>query len=146
MRLSREGCCIGWRLLLCRSQSCREDADLRDHHLRKHFPRLSSSSIGTAFVFYFSNVASLQSTVALNAHLGGKGRGWTPFCARSRCRFFQHLIDLLEGQAFGFWYQEIGVDTGACAETTPNEEDLWSQVSILCANEVRTDDGENLRR
>ena len=64
------------------------------------------------------------SLLLCHTHLRGKGAVRYPLRARERCRLFQHSIDLLEGQALGFWNQEDGVKEAEAAETTPEKEDV----------------------
>lgn len=49
---------------------------------------------------------------------------WDPSAGRPRCRLFQHLIDLFEGEAFGFGYEEVSVDEAGGAEGAPEEKDF----------------------
>lgn len=74
-----------------------------------------------------------------------KGLSWSPFARCTRSRLFHHTVDLFEGKTLCFWNEEVGVDQGACAKTSPNEEDTGSQVTLICADHVWSDHSNNLK-
>jgi hypothetical protein len=51
---------------------------------------------------------------------------------------------LLEGQTLGLGNEEVGINEGAGAETTPDEEHRGSQVALIFVNHVGSDDGDDL--
>ena len=79
---------------------------------------------------------------------------------------FHHLVDLLEGEAFGFglrgdvlacanllrgeivmtYDQEVGKGRGEAAEGTPEEEDLGTEVrvALVGTDQVRGNDSDDL--
>jgi hypothetical protein len=75
---------------------------------------------------------------------GSEGLRRNPLRGGTRSRLLHHLIDLLEGQALSLGDEEVGVDEGAGAETTPDEEDGGLQVSVLHADHVWGNDGNDL--
>lgn len=54
-----------------------------------------------------------------------------------------HLVDLLESKTLGLGDEEVGVDQGAGAEGTPDEEDLGAEIALVRVNLVRGDDGDD---
>jgi len=70
---------------------------------------------------------------------------WHPFSGGSWGGLFQHAINLLEGQALGFWDEEIGVHEADSAKTSPEEEDLWAEIDTAagCGGDVWCDDGDD---
>ena len=69
---------------------------------------------------------------------------WDPPAGRPRRRLLQHLIDLFEGETFGFGYEEVGVDEAGGAEGAPEEEDFGLQVGFVFIDEVGGDDCDDL--
>jgi len=68
-----------------------------------------------------------------------------PLGTSHRRGLLQHSVDLLEGKTLGFWDQEIGVDEAECAERSPQEEDLWSEINTAACSgsDVWGDDGDD---
>ncbi len=97
-----------------------------------------------SLTFNVSHNLLVQHT-SLAAHLLGKGLGGPPLGRVARSRLFHHLVNLLESQTLGLWDEEDGVDEGASAETTPNEEDRRLQVATVGVNHVRSDNSNNLK-
>lgn len=60
---------------------------------------------------------------AVAGDLRGKSLMGLPLGGSAGSSLLHHLVDLLQGQALGLGNQEVGVDQGAGAETTPDEED-----------------------
>lgn len=58
----------------------------------------------------------------LGSQLGGS-LSWAPLGRVTWGALLHHLVDLLEREALGLWNQEVCVDKGACAESSPDEED-----------------------
>lgn len=54
-----------------------------------------------------------------------------------------HLVDLLQGETLGLRDEEVGVDKGAGAEGTPDEEDLGLEVALVGVDHVGGDDGDD---
>lgn len=54
-----------------------------------------------------------------------------------------HLVDLLERQTLGLGNQEVGVDEGDGAETSPDEEDGGLEVTLVGTDHVGGDDGND---
>lgn len=74
---------------------------------------------------------------------GGKGGVRTPLGRVSGSRLLHHLVDLLQGQTLGLGDEEVGVDKGAGAETTPDEEDGRLEVAAVLADHVGSDDSND---
>lgn len=74
---------------------------------------------------------------------GSKGGGGLPLGRGTGSGLLHHLVDLLERQALGLGNEEVGVDEGSSAETTPDEEDGRLHVSAVLADHVGGDDGND---
>lgn len=81
--------------------------------------------------------------VLLLGELGGKGLGGDPASRGARSRLGHHLVDLLERETLGLGHEEVRVDEGAGAETTPDEEDGRLHVALVGTSHVRGDDGND---
>jgi hypothetical protein len=55
----------------------------------------------------------------------------------------EHAIDLLERKTLGLGDEEVSVDESAGAKTTPDEEDLGTQVTLVGTDHVGSDDGDD---
>ena len=72
-----------------------------------------------------------------------EGVGWAPLGGGTGGSLGHHLVDLLEGETLGLGNQEVGVDESDSAETSPDEEDGGPQVTLILANHVGGDDGDD---
>jgi len=79
----------------------------------------------------------------LHADLGGKGLVRLPLGRGTWRGLSHHLVDLLESKTLGLWDEEEGVDKGACAESTPDEEDGGAEVTLGWTDHVWSDDGND---
>lgn len=75
--------------------------------------------------------------------LASKGSGGLPLGRCAGRGFLHHLVDLLKRQALGLGHNEVGVNEGTGAESAPDEEDLGLQVTLVSANHVGCNDGNN---
>jgi len=66
-----------------------------------------------------------------------------PLGRSARGGLLHHLVDLLEGQTLGLGNEEPGVDEGARAQASPNEEDRRLEVALVSADHVRGDDSDD---
>lgn len=73
----------------------------------------------------------------------GEGLMGPPLGGGSGSGLLHHLIDLLERQTLGLGNEEVSVDEGAGAETTPDEEDGGLEVTSVLANHVGGDDSND---
>ena len=90
------------------------------------------------------NIDGLDIEVTLlHAHLGCEGGGRPPLGGGTRGSLLHHLIDLLEGQTLGLRDEEEGVDEGAGAEATPDEENAGAEVALIGVDHVGSDDGND---
>ena len=78
------------------------------------------------------NVLILQSRGVAGGECGGR----SPLGGSARSSLLQHLVDLLEGKALGLRNNEVRVDQGRRAETTPNPEDIGLQVASVFTHHV----------
>lgn len=69
--------------------------------------------------------------------------GWAPLGRGTGGGLGHHLVDLFKRQTLGLGDQEVGVDEGDSAETSPDEEDRRLQVTLIGTNHVRGDDGDD---
>ena len=69
---------------------------------------------------------------------GGKGLMGLPLGGGSGSGLLHHLINLLERQTLGLGDEEVAVDEGACAETSPDEKDGRLEVSSVLSDHVRS--------
>lgn len=69
---------------------------------------------------------------------------WDPSAGSPWCRLLQHLVDLFEGEAFSFGYEEVGVDEAGGAKGAPEEEDFGLQKGFVFVYEVGGDDCDDL--
>lgn len=72
-----------------------------------------------------------------------EGGGWLPASRSTGSRLLHHAVDLLQRQTLGLGDEEVGVDEGASAKTTPHEEDARLQVAVSLTNHVGCNDGNN---
>lgn len=77
------------------------------------------------------------------AGLGGEGGSRAPLGRGTRVALGEHLVDLLERETLGLGDEEVGVDAGGRAKTAPHEEDVRLEVSLVLADHVRGDDGDD---
>lgn len=78
-----------------------------------------------------------------HAHLLGEGDMRLPACRCTRSRLGEHLVDLLEGQSLGLWDKEVRVDECACAQATPDPEDVRAEIALIRGGHVWGDDGDD---
>ena len=77
-------------------------------------------------------------------HRGGSESGsGSPLGGGAGSSLLHHLVDLLEGETLGLRDEEVGVDEGASAETTPDEEDGGLEVALVGADHVGGDDSDD---
>lgn len=79
---------------------------------------------------------------ALDLHPALSERGtWLPTSRLSRrSNFLHHLINLLEGKTLCLPYEEISVEETDGAQSSPDEEDLGTEVSLVFSDHVGRDD------
>lgn len=77
------------------------------------------------------------------AHGLGKGGMGLPLGRVAGGGLLHHLVDLLQRQSLGLRDQEVRVDKGACAETSPDEEDGRLEVASVLADHVGGDDSDD---
>lgn len=80
------------------------------------------------------------------AHVASKCATGHPFAAGSGGGFFQHFVDLFQGETLSFRNKEVCERQRKAAETTPDEENLRPKVGItrISSNQVRSDDRNDL--
>ena len=78
------------------------------------------------------------------SHVGREGGMGLPLGGGPGRGLLHHLVDLLEGEPLGLRDEEVGVDEGAGAEGTPDEEHLGLEVALVLVNHVRSDDSDDL--
>src|SRR6266536_602383 len=96
--------------------------------------RSSSVSLNLSLLSRISNLTMLpmnRNPLLNETHLRSKSRVRNPFTRMTWANFFQHAVDLLERETFGFWDKEVGEHDGDNAEGTPHEEDLGGEVGVL---------------
>jgi hypothetical protein len=79
-----------------------------------------SDVVALCSLFCVRNAETLLCEVCLS----GKGRVRPPFRGCTWVRFFQHFIDLLQGETLGLRDKEVRKGKTDTAETTPHEEDV----------------------
>jgi hypothetical protein len=75
--------------------------------------------------------------------LGSEGGVWAPLGGGTRSSLLHHLVDLLKRETLGLRNEEVRVDEAASAETTPDEEDGGLHVTVVRADHVRGNDGND---
>lgn len=80
------------------------------------------------------------------AHVASKRAMRHPFAARPGGGFFQHFVNLFQGETLGFGNKEVCERQRNTAETTPDEENLRPKVGItwIGSDQVRSDDRNDL--
>lgn len=78
-----------------------------------------------------------------HAHLSGIGRVRHPLGGSASGGLLKHGIDLLKGEPLGLGHEEVSVDETDAAETTPDVEDLGSEVALVGVDHVRGDDSDD---
>ena len=81
--------------------------------------------------------------VVVDTHLVSEGGVGLPASRGAGGGLLHHLVDLLQGQTLGLGDEEVGVDEGAGAEGTPDEEDLGAKVALVGVDHVGGDDGDD---
>lgn len=77
------------------------------------------------------------------AHGVGEGLRGLPGGGLARGGLGEHLVNLLEGEALGLGDEEVGVDEGAGAQSSPNEEDGRLEVALVGSDHVGSDDSDD---
>lgn len=80
------------------------------------------------------------------SHVGGEGGVRLPLGRGPWRGLLHHLVDLLEGESLGLGDEEVGVEEGAGAEGSPDEEHLGLEIALVLVNHVWSDDGDDLSR
>jgi len=78
-----------------------------------------------------------RDTALCQAHLVGEGGGGFPASGVARVDLLKHLVDLLERKTLGLGDQEVSVDASAGAESSPDEEDLGAEVTLIRVHHIR---------
>lgn len=78
-----------------------------------------------------------------STHGLGEGLMRSPLGGGSGSGLLHHLINLLKRQTLGLGNEEVSVDEGAGAETTPDEEDGGLEVTAVLTDHVGGDDGND---
>jgi hypothetical protein len=101
-----------------------------------------SDVVALCSLFRIRNAETLLREVCLS----GKGRVRPPFPGCTWIRFFQHLVDLLQGETFGLRHKEVRKGKTDTAETTPHEEDVRSKIGIALSSthQIRCDGCDDL--
>lgn len=99
--------------------------------------------IGRSLALNILNQGLVQDTTRLGTHRLSKSLVWDPLARSSWGRLLHYSVNLLERKSLGLGNQEEGVDESAGAETTPDEEDGRSEVTLGCTNHVRGDDRDD---
>jgi hypothetical protein len=84
-------------------------------------------------------------TMLGHAHLISESSSRSPASRVTRSNFLQHLINLLKRQPLGLRDEEVSVDASAGAQSTPDEENLGTEVTLTLglANHVGSDGGDD---
>ena len=77
------------------------------------------------------------------AHLLGEGVMGNPASRLASRDLLHHLVDLLERQTLGLRNEEVSENDADGASGAPEEEDLRSEVGLLLANKVRSNNCDN---
>lgn len=81
--------------------------------------------------------------VVTSTHGLGKGLMGPPLGRLAGSNLLHHLINLLQRQSLGLGNEEVAVDKGACAETTPDEEDGGLEVTAVLTDHVGGNDSDD---
>ncbi|GMG06007.1 unnamed protein product [Aspergillus oryzae] len=68
------------------------------------------------------------------SHVGGEGGVRLPLGRGPWRGLLHHLVDLLEGESLGLGDEEVGVEEGAGAEGSPDEEHLGLEIALVLVN------------
>jgi hypothetical protein len=84
-------------------------------------------------------------TMLGHAHLVGESGSRSPTSRLARSNLLEHLVNLLKRQTLGLGNEEVSVDASAGAESTPDKEDLGTEVALTLglADHVRSDGGDD---
>jgi hypothetical protein len=84
-------------------------------------------------------------TMLGHAHLIGESSSRSPSSRVTRSDLLQHLINLLKRQPLSLRDEEVSVDASASAQSTPDEENLGTEValSLGLADHVGGDGGDD---
>ena len=66
-----------------------------------------------------------------------EGCGWSPLGGGSWGSLLHHLVNLLKSKTLGLGNEQVGVDEGGSAESSPDEEDTGSEVALVGVNPGR---------
>lgn len=75
--------------------------------------------------------------------LGSKGGVRAPLGGGTGSGLLHHPVNLLKREAFGLGNQEVGIHQTGSAETTPYEEDGGLHITVVTANHVRGNNGND---
>lgn len=75
--------------------------------------------------------------------LGSEGGVWAPTGRGTRSGLLHHPVDLLKRKTLGLGDEEVGVHQAGSAETTPDEEDRGLHVTVVTADHVRGNNGND---
>lgn len=82
--------------------------------------------------------------VVVETHLGGVRRVRPPSWRLTRgTDLLHHSVDLLKRKTLGLPNEEVGIDVANNTETTPDEEDLGLEITLVRADHIRGDDGDD---
>jgi len=81
--------------------------------------------------------------LVVETHLDSEGSVGLPLGWGTRGGLLHHLVDLLQSKTLGLGDEEVGVDKGASAKRSPDEENLGTQVALVGINHVRGDDSDD---
>jgi hypothetical protein len=93
---------------------------------------------GATLALDILNNVLIKSTV-LETHGAGECLVGDPLGRVPGSGLLHHAVDLLEGETLCLGDEEVGVDEGAGAKTTPDEEDGRPQVALILVDHVRCD-------
>jgi hypothetical protein len=91
------------------------------------------------------NLSLSDFTMLGHTHLISESGSRSPASRLARSNLLQHLINLLKRQPLGLRNEEVSVDASAGAQSTPDEEDLGTEValSLGLADHVGGDGGDD---
>jgi len=97
----------------------------------------------TMNMLYLGDVLLIETTPFGHTHFLAESGMWLPCGRGTSSRLSKHVIDLLEGQSLSLGDEEVGVDESACAQTTPNPEDVGTEITLVRSDHIRGDDSDD---
>lgn len=75
--------------------------------------------------------------------LGSECSVWAPCSGGTRSSLLHHPVNLLKRETLGLGNEEVRVHQAGSAETTPDKEDRGLHVTVVSADHVRSNDGND---